>query len=337
MARSEARIFNSIWRDRDFLALPPGAQRLYFFLLSQDDLEYCGVMPLRVPRWAPKAGGLTIHDVEQELKALACSPPMFVLPDHDTGELMIRSLMRRDGIWKQPNLLKLARVSAASVESVVILMAMLRELRRLPLDETPSAQVKTLVAEFIQDLEQATAYPTAYPSPDPTANPADEGPPDPGQDPTAKDYARAQGLGGTLIPTVSPDPLSPGPGPQEPLSARDRKLGTRLPDDFAVTPDMVTWARKNAPHVDGRRETEQFCDYWQAKPGKDGRKIDWIAAWRYWMRNSENRQGPRDRPAASGRSTTDDRVAAIQALKTGPSGEQADPLPANTIQGSVIR
>ena len=35
MPRTEARIFTSIWNDRDFLALPPGAQRLYMFLLSQ--------------------------------------------------------------------------------------------------------------------------------------------------------------------------------------------------------------------------------------------------------------------------------------------------------------
>lgn len=337
MPRTEARVLNSIWRDRDFLALPPGAQRLYVFLLSQDDLSYCGVMPLRPQRWASKAAGLTLHDVEMDLKALACSPPRFVLPDHDTGELMVRSLMRRDGIWRQPNLLKLARESAASVESAVIRGVMLRELRRLPLDETPSAQVKTLVADFIQDLEQGTAYPAAYPSPDPSANPSDEGTPDPDGDPTANHYARAQGLGDPLQPTVFPDPLSPGPGPQRSLTAQDRKLGTRLPDDFAVTPEMVAWARENAPHVNGKRETEQFCDYWRAKPGKDGRKIDWLATWRRWMRTADDRQGPRDRPAASGRSTTDDRVAAIQALKTGPPGEAAEPLPPNTITGSVIR
>ena len=70
MARTEARIFTSIWRDEHFLALPRSAQGLYMFLLSQDDLTYCGVMPLRERRWAPKAAGLTIADLEQDLKAL---------------------------------------------------------------------------------------------------------------------------------------------------------------------------------------------------------------------------------------------------------------------------
>jgi len=59
---------------------------------------------------------------------------------------------------------------------------------------------------------------------------------------------------------------------------------------------MVAWARQNAPHVDGRREFEQFCDYWRAKPGKDGRKLDWVMTWRNWMRTAEDRQGPRVRP-----------------------------------------
>ena len=70
MARSEARIFTSIWKDPDFLALSPSAQRLYMFLLSQDDLTYSGVMPLRERRWASKAAGMTVTDVEQDLKAL---------------------------------------------------------------------------------------------------------------------------------------------------------------------------------------------------------------------------------------------------------------------------
>jgi hypothetical protein len=301
MARSEARIFTSIWRDEDFLMLPPSAQRLYMFLLSQDDLTYCGVMPLRERRWASKAAGLTVADVERDLKSLEgtaypsanpdpdfCRTP-FVVTDPETGELLVRSLMRRDTAWKQPNLLKQARESAEQIESPRIRGALLAELRRLPLDDSPSSQVKTLVADFITDLEHSGPYPSAYPS----DYPADDPSHDHDCDPSANGRPRARYLRTPI--SGPPTDLSAPP------AARDRKLGTRLPDDFKVTPQMVTWARENAPHVDGKRETDRFCDHWRAKPGKDGRKLDWLMTWRNWMRTAEDRQGPRDRPAAIGR------------------------------------
>jgi hypothetical protein len=100
------------------------------------------------------------------------------------------------------------------------------------------------------------------------------------------------------------------------LPARDRKLGTRLPDDFTVTPQMVAWFRENCPHVDGKLQTEKFIDHWVGKAGKDGRKLDWVATWRNWMRTAEERSGPRSRGTPSEpESTTDRRVAQAQALK----------------------
>lgn len=79
---------------------------------------------------------------------------------------------------------------------------------------------------------------------------------------------------------------------------------------------MVEWFRENCPHVDGRTEHAKFCDYWLAKPGKDGRKLDWVATWRNWMRNAEERYTPRPsgRPSEP-TSTTNDRVQ--QALDAG--------------------
>lgn len=312
MPRTEARIFTSIWKDEAFRALPPSAQRLYMFLLSQDDLTYCGVMPLREKRWAAMAAGLTASDIEQDLKALATAERLFVIPDWDSGELLVRSLMRRDGVWKQPNLLKLAREAADQVESRKIRGAMLHELRRLPLDETPSAQVKTLVADFISDLEQGTAYPTAYPP----GNPADS-PPD---DPTEKDHAYARGTGDGNGPSVrDPEPLFPGAPTDLPAQpVRDRKLGTRLPEPFIVTDDMKSWFAENCPHVKARVEHERFLDHWRGKPGKDGRKIDWVATWRNWMRTAEDRAMPRQRSPGRQQETDDlfdEAAARIQARK----------------------
>jgi hypothetical protein len=303
MPRSEARVFTSIWKDPHFTGIDPGAQWMYLFLLSQDDLAYSGVMPLRERRWAAKASGLTVADIESALKVLEGSPRRFIITDESTGELFVRSLLRRDGIWKQPNLLKQARESAEQIESPRIRAALLAELRRLPLDETPSEQVKTLVAEFIQDLEQGSPYPTAYPSDDPDPNPLGN----PSDDPTDKDYARAQGLGESNGSSGGDSPIPPIPLiPGAPSLPRpDRKLGTRLPDDFPVTADMREWFASNCPHVDGRREHAKFGDYWRSKPGKEGRKLDWVMTWRNWMRTAEERSAPRVRGTPSAPAPTD--------------------------------
>ncbi len=296
--RTEARVFNTIWKDPAFTCLPALAQRLYLFLLSQDDLSYCGVMPIRKSNWARKAADLSVTEIERSLKWLegsgypaphpdsASAPTPLIVVDYETDELLIRSLIRRDGIWRQPNLLKLARESAESVDSRRICGVLLAELRRLPLEETGSEQVKTLVGDFISDLEKGEPYPTAYPPPNPC--------PDPSENASDMDNARVRGTGERNVPVLgSPEPLYPDA--PLPLPAQREKRGTRLPDDFAPTPEMAKWARENAPHVDPAREFDRFCDYWKAKPGRDGRKLDWLATWKNWMRNAEDRQGPRDR------------------------------------------
>ena len=39
---------------------------------------------------------------------------------------------------------------------------------------------------------------------------------------------------------------------------------------------------------------DQFKDFWCAKPGKDGVKLDWAATWRNWVRNQK---APKMNPA----------------------------------------
>ena len=319
MARSEARVFTSIWKDQDFLALEPGAQRLYMFLLSQEELTYCGTMPLRVPRWARKSAGLTIEDVEHDLKALegtaypsANPDPLsshtpFVITDADTGELLVRALMRRDSAWKQPNLLKQARESAEQIESPRIRGALLAELRRLPLDETGSEQVKTLVADFIADLEQGSPYPPAYPPPNPGADPLDY----PSGDPSAFDSPARGFLHSSYLHYSNYFYAAAGSEARHPPAGR---LHADARHALLVGEEL--------PHVNQDREFERFCDYWRAKPGKDGRKLDWVSTWRNWMRTAEDRQGPRDRNRDS---RADMRGGARQQLATAEEARKLRP------------
>jgi hypothetical protein len=81
--------------------------------------------------------------------------------------------------------------------------------------------------------------------------------------------------------------------------------GSRLPKDWVLTKKLAVWALTEQPtwtaeHV--RKVADSFKDHWDAKPGKDGRKTDWDATWRNWVRNSK--------PLASGTTSTSDAPAA---------------------------
>jgi hypothetical protein len=108
-----------------------------------------------------------------------------------------------------------------------------------------------------------------------------------------------------------------GERPSDVVAARPRdQRATRIPDDFAPTPEMIAWARRETPQV-GTVETARFVDYWRAKPGAAGRKLDWPATWRNWMRRAQDDLAHRGLARASPgtalahtapRSTTDERV-----------------------------
>jgi len=50
-----------------------------------------------------------------------------------------------------------------------------------------------------------------------------------------------------------------------------------------------------------------FRDYWIAKAGKDGVKLDWLATWRNWIRNERTKQQPKGEKY--GRPTQFDHIA----------------------------
>ena len=70
--------------------------------------------------------------------------------------------------------------------------------------------------------------------------------------------------------------------------------GTALPKDWTLPDDWKTWAEKERPDVDVVTVADSFRDFWIAKPGKDGRKADWQATWRNWVRNQRAHPMRRD-------------------------------------------
>lgn len=88
--------------------------------------------------------------------------------------------------------------------------------------------------------------------------------------------------GVTAPPEPSTNQLQPTTTPPTPP-----KRGCRLPEDFEVTPEMLEWARRTVPDLFVTGETEKFRDHWRAAAGRSAVKLDWVAAWRLWMRRAE--------------------------------------------------
>lgn len=61
--------------------------------------------------------------------------------------------------------------------------------------------------------------------------------------------------------------------------------GMRLANPFDPPEDWLEFAKKERPDIDVDLEVQKFADYWHAVPGLKGRKLDWSATWRNWVRN----------------------------------------------------
>jgi hypothetical protein len=65
-------------------------------------------------------------------------------------------------------------------------------------------------------------------------------------------------------------------------------LATRLPDDWNPSNEDIEFA--NQTGVDWIKNAEIFRDYWVAQPGVKGRKANWSATWRNWVRRASEQR-----------------------------------------------
>lgn len=157
MGRSHARLLSSIWTDRDFLALAPMAQRLYMLLVSQPDVNQAGVMPFRTRRWATLGRGDSIESIEEALAEL--EQRRYVVVDRDTEELLVRTFIRNDGVWRQPNVFRASMRAVRGTLSRTLRRTLRDEVLRLPLGELAAtvrqkvhAEINALVSDLPSDL-----------------------------------------------------------------------------------------------------------------------------------------------------------------------------------------
>lgn len=235
MARDHARLYVHIWTDPDFVALSAVAKLIYLQLFSQPKLAYSGVLDLAAKRWARSHPDLDVATVRAALSELDAA--RFLVVDQETEEVLVRSFIRRDELWKQPNMLRGALRVAFEIVSPILRAALARELRRLPAGITGPAPLvaadelengaRELPASVMAAMEvpgigraakaRAQARPTVAAAPAPTT-PATVPSADPSADPSTNPSAKDLGEGSRERETGEPA-----------LTSVDQKVGGLAP------------------------------------------------------------------------------------------------------------
>jgi hypothetical protein len=219
MARSFGKVFASMWADdRHFLSLSMRAKLAYNYLVAQGDLGHAGVIALRVTPWA-RDMSMSVAEAQAALNELHAE--RFVVIDREEMLLLVRSLIRRDGVHKQPNVFKSAVEQIYNTRSVPIRLALLAELERLNPAEI-KGDSEHVRAEVIAWLKKSCENPPPNPSwkgfakgsEAETASEIGESGRDssvfPDQDGSANPYGNPQRAGAREHARVSPSP-TPSP------------------------------------------------------------------------------------------------------------------------------
>lgn len=124
-------------------------------------------------------------------------------------------------------------------------------------------------------------------------------------------------LGDETAPPEAPGVDDAAPKPATPPARPSDPRGTRLPDDWAPTDEMLDWAERKRPDVDPGLESEKFVNYWVAIPGGKGRKLDWPATWHNWILGARATPGYAPaRPEAAPPSKTLQSLESLNAFST---------------------
>lgn len=98
------------------------------------------------------------------------------------------------------------------------------------------------------------------------------------------------------------------------INKKESKRGTRLPSEWKVAETDRDFARQLGwPDEQIDRESENFRDYWIARPGAGGLKLDWPATWRKWIRSSKS--SPSARPTTVHQQRQLESKEALDALR----------------------
>lgn len=276
MARDRANINTNIWTDTHWRSLNRDQQWLYKLILTHPELSYAGVADWRPGRLMQFSAGTSRQDIERIGAQLQAE--RFILIDEDTEEVLIRSLLRHDGILKQPKL-TVAMINAyGAVASNNIREVIIYELRRL-FEEAPETKafenpkVQALMKLPARSMDEFTLGFTPELTLDVTP-PVTQGLP--------QSLGNGLPLPTTTTTTTATYPLT-GVMASGPENVGTGAMGTRIPKGFATTPEMISWALENTPNINWQQSTKKFKAHYLSAAGKAQFKTDWFEAWKAWL------------------------------------------------------
>lgn len=264
MARTHARVLTEIWDDEDFLLCSGNAQRLYLMLLSQPELGHSGLLAITLRRWSGLAADTPTEMLDHGIRELSAA--RFILVDFQTEELLIRSMVRNDGVWKQPKVLAVALTEASRMRSRRLREAFVQELDRIDVASLPAktrGDVEALLQDLPKTLAKARADLHRQAPPDPPEDPS----PHPPANPPTHDRSQAQadpprgwgeGDGGTEGDSPSPESRAdalPAPGADAPRSTQATLDGTE------IAPPPLTITQRSKRITDAYAAAEPLCKW----------------------------------------------------------------------------
>ena len=90
---------------------------------------------------------------------------------------------------------------------------------------------------------------------------------------------------------------------------RVEQRAARLPADWVPDDELIEFCRTERPDLDPQAVADRFRDYWTAQAGAKGRKLDWPATWRNWVRNEKTQS--KNPPKSNGKTAKFDPVSYV--------------------------
>ena len=280
MPREFAKTNLEMWSDPDFRALPPAAQHLYLVLWTSPDLSYCGVHDWRPGRLAARSAGFTGEHIQTVADCLAARH--FIVVDHETEEVLVRSWARWDGLLKQPRMAVSYAMAYAVVASTTLRAVLVHE----------TAKMRKRHPDLTCWKDERVAGILAHPSISAKDLP-------PVSDPFGGGFGGAFALGLPQTPSQVCPPVCTPPTTATATATYNssteradkpptaRKRASTLPDDFAPNETNIRVAAEHRVNLD--RLLPQFVDHHTAKGST---YKDWHAALNTWIRRERPTETP---------------------------------------------